>query len=218
MKQPITCRPSPFITTNNFGGGFVSNDDRVALSALALASDENPNMAGLPCPSAAELNQEISNANGSLEEVCSTLPPWAQRAGARETIYLNPSETKVASMSLLLYCFVHKTTVIASHISVLFIVYVVFISSIKNLHLYIAVVTCGGLCPGLNDTIQGLVYKCEDYGIPEGNILGIRYGFEGFYDKHAKPMILTRRTCDQIHLEGGTVLGVSKTGGGADLQ
>ena len=39
-----------------------------------------------------------------------------------------------------------------------------------------AIVTCGGLCPGLNDVVQGLVRKLEDYGVPEGNILGIRCG------------------------------------------
>ena len=37
-----------------------------------------------------------------------------------------------------------------------------------------AIVTCGGLCPGLNDVVQGLVRKLEDYGVPEGNILGIK--------------------------------------------
>jgi len=40
-----------------------------------------------------------------------------------------------------------------------------------------AIVTCGGLCPGLNDVIQGLVYKLEDYGVPKGQILGIRYTY-----------------------------------------
>jgi 6-phosphofructokinase 1 len=39
----------------------------------------------------------------------------------------------------------------------------------------VAIVTCGGLCPGLNDVVQGLVRKLEDYGVPEGNILGIRW-------------------------------------------
>ena len=37
-----------------------------------------------------------------------------------------------------------------------------------------AIVTCGGLCPGLNDVVQGLVRKLEDYGVPDGNILGIK--------------------------------------------
>lgn len=40
----------------------------------------------------------------------------------------------------------------------------------------VAIVTCGGLCPGLNDVVQGLVRKLEDYGVPEGNILGIKCG------------------------------------------
>ena len=31
-----------------------------------------------------------------------------------------------------------------------------------------------GLCPGLNDVVQGIVRKLEDYGVPEGNILGIK--------------------------------------------
>ena len=38
----------------------------------------------------------------------------------------------------------------------------------------VAIVTCGGLCPGLNDVVQGLVRKLEDYGVPDGNIMGIR--------------------------------------------
>ena len=38
----------------------------------------------------------------------------------------------------------------------------------------VAIVTCGGLCPGLNDVVQGLVRKLEDYGVPDGNILGIK--------------------------------------------
>jgi 6-phosphofructokinase 1 len=37
-----------------------------------------------------------------------------------------------------------------------------------------AIVTCGGLCPGLNDVVQGLVQKLTDYGVPEGHILGIK--------------------------------------------
>lgn len=30
-----------------------------------------------------------------------------------------------------------------------------------------AVVTCGGLCPGLNDVVQNIVYTLTDYGVPE---------------------------------------------------
>ena len=76
--------------------------------------------------------------------------------------------------------------------------------------------TCGGLCPGLNDVVQGLVNKCCDYGVPEGNVLGIQYGFKGFYDRDRKPKVLTRRSVEGIHLEGGTILGTSRSR--ADIQ
>ncbi|CAL5226255.1 g9100 [Coccomyxa viridis] len=78
-----------------------------------------------------------------------------------------------------------------------------------------AIVTCGGLCPGLNDVIQGLVLKLADYGVPEGNILGIRYGFRGFYEGH-QPVVLTKKSVDDIQLQGGTILGTSR--GGADMR
>lgn len=29
-----------------------------------------------------------------------------------------------------------------------------------------AIVTCGGLCPGLNDVVQNIVYTLADYGVP----------------------------------------------------
>jgi 6-phosphofructokinase 1 len=160
LRDKLKSRPSPFITNNHFGGGFVSNDDRVALSALKYASAESM---GAEC-------MDLDNE----EEECVFLPHYAIRAGARETIYMNPNDTKVA------------------------------------------IVTCGGLCPGLNDVVQGLVNKCEDYGVREGNILGIQYGFRGFYDRHKKPIVLTRKNVEGIHLEGGTILGTSR--GGADMN
>jgi len=79
-----------------------------------------------------------------------------------------------------------------------------------------AIVTCGGLCPGLNDVVAGLVNKLCDYGVPEGKILGIRYGFRGIYDTTTKPIVLTRRSVDGIQLQGGTILGTSR--GGANMR
>lgn len=32
-----------------------------------------------------------------------------------------------------------------------------------------------------------------DYGVPESNVLGIRFGFQGFYSKEHKPVTLSRR-------------------------
>jgi 6-phosphofructokinase 1 len=52
--------------------------------------------------------------------------------------------------------------------------------------------------------------------VPEGNILGIRYGFKGFYDKQHKPVVLTKRSVDGIQLQGGTILGTSR--GGANIK
>lgn len=73
-----------------------------------------------------------------------------------------------------------------------------------------ALVTCGGLCPGLNDVVQNIVYTLADYGVPEDQIFGIRYGLRGFLDRHAKPIQLSRSTVDGIQLRGGTVLGTSR--------
>ena len=43
-----------------------------------------------------------------------------------------------------------------------------------------------------------------------------RYGFRGFYDRAAKPVVLTKQAVEGIHLEGGTLLGTSR--GGADMR
>jgi len=73
-----------------------------------------------------------------------------------------------------------------------------------------ALVTCGGLCPGLNDVVQNIVCTLIDYGVPEDQIFGIRYGLRGFLDRHAKPIQLGRTQVDGIQLKGGTVLGTSR--------
>ncbi|CAN6217657.1 unnamed protein product [Urochloa humidicola] len=42
-----------------------------------------------------------------------------------------------------------------------------------------AIVTCGGLCPGLNDVIRQIVFTLETYGVK--NIVGIPFGYRGFF-------------------------------------
>lgn len=69
-----------------------------------------------------------------------------------------------------------------------------------------AVVTCGGLCPGLNDVIQAIVYQLGNYGVLESNIFGIRYGLRGFYDPANRPVTMYQDLVDDIHLRGGTML------------
>lgn len=46
----------------------------------------------------------------------------------------------------------------------------------------------------------------DDYGVPDDQIFGIRYGLRGFLDRHAKPIQLSRAQVDGIQLKGGTVL------------
>jgi 6-phosphofructokinase 1 len=72
------------------------------------------------------------------------------------------------------------------------------------------IVTCGGLCPGLNNVVRGLVLELHNsYGVE--NILGFRYGYEGLVERrgHA-PQTLTPENVADIHHEGGTVLGTSR--------
>ncbi|TWI63361.1 6-phosphofructokinase [Desulfobotulus alkaliphilus] len=73
-----------------------------------------------------------------------------------------------------------------------------------------AIVTCGGLCPGLNDIIRSLVIELyHRYGV--GNITGIRHGLQGFMPEagHA-PLELTPALVERILDMGGTILGSSR--------
>ena len=73
-----------------------------------------------------------------------------------------------------------------------------------------AVTTCGGLCPGLNNVIKGLVTVLGlEYEVT--SILGIRYGYKGLTQKSLhRPLELNRSTVDAIHKQGGTILGSSR--------
>jgi 6-phosphofructokinase 1 len=73
-----------------------------------------------------------------------------------------------------------------------------------------AIVTCGGLCPGLNNVIRSLVNQLHyRYGV--NRIIGFQYGYEGFIPKYNHPIIdLTPHMVDSIHLLGGTILGSSR--------
>ena len=73
-----------------------------------------------------------------------------------------------------------------------------------------AVVTCGGLCPGLNDVIRGLVLTLNySYGVR--TIYGIPYGYEGFIPRYGhSPLHLTPDFVTKLHAEGGSILGSSR--------
>jgi 6-phosphofructokinase 1 len=74
----------------------------------------------------------------------------------------------------------------------------------------VGIVTCGGLCPGLNNVIRSLVNELYyRYGI--SRVLGIKYGYEGLVSKYNHPVVeLTPSLVSYIHLTGGTFLGSSR--------
>lgn len=72
-----------------------------------------------------------------------------------------------------------------------------------------AIVTCGGLCPGLNTVIREIVCALYNmYGVTK--VLGIDGGYRGFYSKNT--IKLTPKVVDDIHKRGGTIIGTSRGG------
>lgn len=72
------------------------------------------------------------------------------------------------------------------------------------------VVTCGGLCPGVNGVIRSIVHTLTfGYGVPR--VLGFRYGYAGLAANNPHtPMELTLDAVSNLHKLGGTVLGSSR--------
>ncbi|HOW58374.1 MAG TPA: ATP-dependent 6-phosphofructokinase [Candidatus Omnitrophota bacterium] len=72
------------------------------------------------------------------------------------------------------------------------------------------IVTCGGLCPGLNDVVRAVVMELH-YGYGVKKVLGFRYGYEGLVEKFGHiPAELTPQNVSRIHEMGGTILGSSR--------
>jgi 6-phosphofructokinase 1 len=72
------------------------------------------------------------------------------------------------------------------------------------------IVTCGGLCPGLNNVIRSLFLELHHaYGVKE--VLGFQGGYQGLDPvKGKEPLVMTTEFVNKIHKEGGTVLGTSR--------
>ncbi len=72
------------------------------------------------------------------------------------------------------------------------------------------IVTCGGLCPGLNDVIRSIVLSLHHhYGVR--TIYGFPYGYEGLAPKFGhQPVMLTPQVVAQVNEMGGTILGSSR--------
>ncbi|MCL2720804.1 MAG: ATP-dependent 6-phosphofructokinase [Treponema sp.] len=80
-------------------------------------------------------------------------------------------------------------------------------------HVHAGIVTCGGLCPGINDVIRAIV-RClwTRYGVTR--ISGIRYGYRGFLPESGFSIkTLDPDIVDDIHKLGGTFLGSARGGG-----
>jgi 6-phosphofructokinase 1 len=72
------------------------------------------------------------------------------------------------------------------------------------------IVTCGGLCPGLNDVVRSLFLELHHaYGVKE--VLGFRWGYQGLVaGKDGGPIRLTPQQVDGIQQQGGSILGTSR--------
>jgi 6-phosphofructokinase 1 len=72
------------------------------------------------------------------------------------------------------------------------------------------IVTCGGLCPGINDVIRAVVLSLHHhYGVRR--IYGFRYGYQGLVrDQGLEPVELTPASVSRINESGGTILGSSR--------
>ena len=72
------------------------------------------------------------------------------------------------------------------------------------------IVTCGGLCPGLNNVIRSVYYELSHaYGVKE--VYGFPYGYQGLDPASSEePILLTPDFVDPIHKRGGTVIGTSR--------
>jgi 6-phosphofructokinase 1 len=80
-------------------------------------------------------------------------------------------------------------------------------------HVHAGIVSCGGLCPGINDVIRAVV-RCLWYRYGVTRISGIRYGYKGFLpESQFGVKELNPDVVDDIHKLGGTFLGSARGGG-----
>jgi 6-phosphofructokinase 1 len=77
-------------------------------------------------------------------------------------------------------------------------------------HTRAGIVTCGGLCPGINSVIRSLVLELHHlYRVRE--ILGFRFGYEGLNpERGLAPITLSPADVRNIHRSGGSILGLGR--------
>ena len=80
-----------------------------------------------------------------------------------------------------------------------------------------AIVTCGGLCPGLNVVIREIFSSLVNlYGC--GEVWGIKFGYMGFYSGEDYWIKLYEKFIRELQYQGGTVFGSSRGGFGAKVD
>lgn len=73
-----------------------------------------------------------------------------------------------------------------------------------------AIITCGGICPGINDVIRSIVMTLKR-GYKSPTVFGIRYGLQGLMPSYGFDVVeLDAHTVHSIHESGGTMLGTSR--------
>ena len=72
-----------------------------------------------------------------------------------------------------------------------------------------AIVTCGGLCPGLNVVIREIVMTLW-WNYKVRKIWGVKWGYNGFYNKSENFINLNPDKVKEIHQLGGTILGAGR--------
>jgi len=79
-----------------------------------------------------------------------------------------------------------------------------------------AIVTCGGLCPGLNSIIREVTNSLySDYGVD--HVVGVQAGYNGLADPdNFIPVELTPESVREIHMKGGSILKAGRGGFNAE--
>jgi len=88
----------------------------------------------------------------------------------------------------------------------------------NSTNLKCGIVTCGGLCPGINDVIRAIVMSLY-YHYNVKDVLGFQFGYEGIrWAEKYLPIQLTPEYVSHIHDMGGTILGSSRGNQEASLM
>ncbi|XP_044463838.1 ATP-dependent 6-phosphofructokinase 3-like [Mangifera indica] len=207
---------SRFLESSNSGISGIKKFSSVSFSSSSLSSSSkgSPRKGNLMGSSSDNTKPKI--VNGPAGYVLEDVPHLSDYIPNLPT-YSNPLQDNPA-YSVVKQYFVHVDDTVPQKI-------VVHKNSPRGIHfrragprqkvyfeadeVHACIVTCGGLCPGLNTVIREIVCTLyHAYGVKK--VLGIDGGYRGFYAKNTIP--LTPKVVNDIHKRGGTILGTSRGG------